>query len=170
VPRPAVGFPQVPSMPFAEYLPPVWRMDFGGDFGTTRLIAREPPTIGPPYPVLVPQVNADGNDVGGIPLPEVAVPLGTHTGWNVAVPPLPGLRYLAGLVGSFVPFTRTREARVAAGDERRAIAERYASRQEYLGQVDRAARTLVEQRLLLDGDVAAVRERAAAVWKVVVER
>jgi hypothetical protein len=170
VARPAVVFPQVPSMPFAEYVPPVWRMDFGGDFGSTRLITREPPAIGPPYPVLVPQVDADGNDVGGIALPELTVPLGTYTGWNVTVPPLPGLRYLAGLVGSFVPFARTREARLAAGDPRRAIAERYMNRQEYLGQVDRAARTLVEQRLLLDGDVGAVRDRAAAAWKAVVER
>jgi hypothetical protein len=56
--------------------------------------------------VLVPQVDADGNDVGGIALPEVAVPLGTHTGWNVTEPQLAGFRYLAGLVGAFVPFAR----------------------------------------------------------------
>jgi hypothetical protein len=170
VPRPAVAFPRVPSMPPPEYLPGVWRMDFGGDFAGRRVITREPPALGPPYPVLVPQVDADGNDVGGIALPEVAVPLGTYTGWNVTVPPLPGLRYLAGLVGSFAPFAPTRESRVAAGDERRAIAERYASRQEYLGQVDRAARGLVEQRFLLAGDLGAVRDRAASTWDAVVER
>jgi hypothetical protein len=170
VARPAVRFPRVPAMPFAEYLPPVWRMDFGSDFASARRIAREPPTIGPPYPVLVPQVNADGNDIGGIALPEVAVPLGTYTGWNVTVPPLPSMRYLAGLVGSFVPFAPTGEARRATGDERRAITERYASRLEYLDQVDRAARALVGQRLLLEEDLGAVRERAAVAWQAVVER
>ena len=170
VARTAVVFPRVPSMPLAAYLPPVWRMDFGSGFAGTRIITREPPAIGAPYPVLVPQVNADGNDVGGITLPEIAVPLGTYTGWNVTVPPLPGLRYLAGLVGSFVPFAPTRDARLAAGDERRAIAERYDSREAYLAQVDRAARTLVEQRLLLAADVRFVRERAAAAWSAVVER
>jgi hypothetical protein len=157
-------------MPFAEYLPPVWRMDFGSGFSETRVITREPPSLGAPYPVLVPQVNADGNDVGGIALPEVAVPLGTYTGWNVTVPALPGMRYLAGLVGAFVPFARTRDARRAVADARPAIDERYASRQEYLAQVERAARTLVEQRFLLAGDVGLVRERAAAAWSAIVER
>ena len=162
VPRTRVTFPRVPALPFADYLPAVWRMDFGGSFATTRVITREPPQLGAAYPVLVPQVNADGNDVGGIPLPEIAVPLGTHTGWNVTVPPLPGLRYLAGLVGSFVPFARTADVR--QGDARRAISERYAGRQDYLGQVDRAAQALVAQRLLLPADLPLVRQRAATTW------
>jgi hypothetical protein len=170
VTRTAVTFPRVAAMPLADYLPQVWPMDFGGGFTGTRVITREPPSLGAPYPVLVPQVNADGNDLGGIPLPEIAVPLGTHTGWNVTVPSLPGLRYLAGLVGAFVPFARTGDARLAAGDTRRAIAERYASRQDYLAQVDRAARALVEQRFLLAADVALVRQRAAASWDTLVER
>ena len=167
---PGVTFPRVPSMPIAEYLPPVWRMDFGAGFVETRVITREPPALGAPYPVLVPQVNADGNDVGGIPLPEVAAPLGTHTGWNVTEPALPSLRYLAGLVGAFVPFALTREARLASGDDRPAIAERYATKEAYLGQVERAARALVQQRLLLAGDVVQVRQRAAATWTAVVGR
>ena len=82
-------------------MPGVWQMDYGPDYATTKVITKEPPALGAPFPVLVPQVNADGNDEGGIALPEVAVPLGTHTGWNVSTFPLSGLRYLAGLVGSF---------------------------------------------------------------------
>ena len=170
VPRAAVAFPRVPSMPLAEYLPPVWRMDFGSDFSATGVITHEPPRLGAPYPVLVPQVDQDGNDSGGVAMPEIAVPLGTHTGWNVTVPPLPDLRYLAGLVGSFVPFARTREARLASGDPRRSVAERYDGRQAYLGQVERAARALVDQRLMLAGDVAPALERAAAAWTAVVDR
>ena len=170
VARTGVVFPQVATMPFAEYLPPVWRMDFGSGYADTRVITREPPSLGAPYPVLVPQVNADGNDIGGIPLPEVAAPLGTHTGWNVTVPPLSGLRYLAGLVGAFVPFAPTREARLAAGDARPSIAERYTSRQAYLAAVERAARTLIQQRLMLEDDLGHVRDRAAASWAAIVER
>ena len=169
VPRSGVTFPHAP-IPLAEYMPGVWRMDYGAGFADSRVITREPPVLGAPYPVLVPQVNADGNDVGGIPLPEIAVPLGTHTGWNVTVPPLPGLRYLAGLVGAFVPFAKTREARAASGDARLSIPERYAGRSTYLAQVDRAARALVEQRFLLADDVVAVRERAAATWDAVAVR
>ena len=145
-------------------------MDFGAGFGETRVITREPPSLGAPYPVLVPQVNADGNDVGGIAMPEVAVPLGTYTGWNVTVPPLPGLRYLAGLVGAFVPFTGTREARLAAGDARPSIAERYRSRQEYLMMVSRATQMLIDQRFMLASDADAVRGRAAEVWDAVAGR
>ena len=61
-------------------------MDYGPALRATKVITREPPRLGAPYPVLVPQVNADGNDVSGIRLPEVAVPLGTYTGWNITVP------------------------------------------------------------------------------------
>ena len=170
VAREQVAFPRVPSLPFAEYLPPVWHMDFGRDYDATRVITREPPALGAPYRVLVPQVDADGNDLGGIALPEVAVPLGTHTGWNVTEPQLAGLRYLAGLVGSFVPFARTREARLASGDARPSIAERYTSQQDYLTRVDRAAQRLVQQRFLLPGDVPGVRERAAATWAAIAAR
>jgi hypothetical protein len=59
---------------------------------------------------------------------------------------------------------------MASGDPRPAIAERYASRQAYLAAVDRAARALVQQRLLLPDDLGHVRERAAAAWTAVVER
>jgi hypothetical protein len=170
VAREQVTFPHVPSLPFAEYLPPVWHMDFGRDYDATRVITREPPVLGAAYRVLVPQVDADGNDLGGIALPEVAVPLGTHTGWNVTEPQLAGLRYLAGLVGSFVPFARTREERLASGDARPSIAERYTSQQDYLTRVDRAAQRLVQQRFLLPGDVPGVRELAAAAWAAIAAR
>jgi len=116
----------------------------------------------------VPQVNGDGNDVGGVAMPETAVPLGTFTGWNVTVPPLPGLRYLAGLVGAFAPFAPTREARTGSGDPRLSVAERYRNRDDFLRQVDRASRALVEQRFLLAPDAGLVRDRAAAVWTAVV--
>ena len=170
VPQTGVTFPHAPAMLLPEYMPGVWRMDYGPGFKDSRVISREPPGVGAPYPVLVPQVNADGNDVGGIPLPESAVPLGTYTGWNVTVPPLPGLRYLAGLVGAFVPFAKTREARAASGDARLSIGERYAGRDAYLTQVEGAARALVGQRFLLADDVVAVRQRAAAAWDSVAAR
>jgi hypothetical protein len=86
-----VRFPRAPSFPFTTYMPRVWRMDYGPAYATTRVITNDPPQLGAPYPVLVPQVNADGNDMSGVRLPEVAVPLGTYTGWNVTVPQLAGL-------------------------------------------------------------------------------
>jgi Alpha/beta hydrolase domain len=170
VAREAVRFPKIPALPFAEYMPGVWRMDFGPEYSATRVITKEPPSLGEPFTVLVPQVNADGNDEGGIALPEVAVPLGTHTGWNVSTLPLSGLRYLAGLVGAFQPFARTRTEREQSGDSRLSIEERYTDRQDYLQRVRRAATDLVRERFMLEADVDAAVSQAERTWNAVVER
>jgi hypothetical protein len=170
VPRESVRFPALPSMRFAPHLPGVWRMDYGPDYASTKVITREPPALGAEYRVLVPQVDADGNDTGGISLPEIAVPLGTHTGWNVSTFPVGGLRYLAGLVGSFEPFARTRAEREQVGDSRRSIEERYTSRRDYLDRVRRAATQLARDRFLLRDDVERVVERAGAGWDAIVGR
>jgi hypothetical protein len=120
--------------------------------------------LGKPYEVLVPQVDASGNDLAGVRIPEVAAPLGTHTGWNVAVPQLKDLHYLAGLVGSFIPFPNTREEREATGDSRLSIEERYKSRDDYLRQVRQVANQLVRERFMLAGDVGGAMERARRTW------
>jgi hypothetical protein len=142
-------------------------MDYGPEYSTTRVITTEPPQTGEPYRVLVPQVNGDGNDVAGIRLPETAVPLGTFTGWNVTVPQLSDLRYLGGLVGGFEPFARTKEQRLATGDTRLSIAERYSGRQEYLDKVKRACNDLVRQRFLRADDVPAVLQSAERMWNAI---
>jgi hypothetical protein len=161
-----VHFPAVRSFAFAPYITPVWRMDFGPTFGA-GVISTEPPQLGLPYQLLVPQVNADGNDTAGIRLPEIAVPLGTHTGWNVTIPQYADLKYLGGLVGGFEPFARTRTERDAAADSRPSIAERYKGQTDYLDQVKRAADELVAQRFLRSQDVPAVVRRAEQVWNSV---
>ena len=168
--RDTVRFPKIPALPFASYMPGVWRMDYGAEYATTKVITTEPPSLGAPFTVLVPQVNADGNDVGGIALPEVAVPLGTHTGWNVSTYPLSGLRYLAGLVGSFEPFAKTRAEREQSGDARPSIEERYKSRQDYLQRVRDAAASLVRERFVLETDIEALVQQADQTWSVIVGR
>jgi hypothetical protein len=168
VPLDTVDFPRIPSMPFASYMPSVWRMDYGPAYNGKRVISNEPPLLGAPYRVLVPQVNADGNDRAGIRLLEVAVPLGTYTGWNVALPQLRELQYLAGLVGSFEPFPLTREDRVRSGDSRRSISERYTGREDYIRQVRRAADDLVRQRFMLVSDVPAAVQHAEEIWNAIV--
>jgi hypothetical protein len=164
VAREAVKFPRISTLAFPDYMPHVWRLDFGPEFASKGIISIEPPKPGAAYTVLVPQVDADGNELGGVRLPEVAAPLGTYAGWNVRVPQLRGLDFLAGLVGSFEPFAQTRSR---TGDPRRPLAERYSGRQDYLDRVDRAARELVRQRLMLAGDVAAVVRRAEMLWDAV---
>jgi hypothetical protein len=143
-------------------------MDYGPEYQTTRVISIEPPRAGEAYRVLVPQVNADGNDVSGLRLPELAVPLGTYTGWNVTIPQLRELGYLSGLVGGFEPFARTKDQRSTNGDSRPSIAERYTGRPDYLAKVTRAADDLVRQRFLRVEDVPAVLQSAERIWDAVV--
>ena len=124
----------------------------GPDFDR-GFISREPPEEDErkKYPVLVPQVDADGNEVSGIRTPHVEVPLATFTGWNFR-PNGGAEKALAGLVGSFLPFARTADERKAAKDPRPSLEERYHSDAHYVRGIAVAAQKLVEQRLLLEED------------------
>ncbi len=168
VDRTSVAFPAAGTLTRPAYMPSVWRLDFGPDFASTGVI-REPPRVGAPYRVLVPQVNADGNDRGGVSLLEVAAPLGTFTGWNVLEPELRDLGYLSGLTGSFVPFARTRSERREARDDRPSIDERYDGLSDYLKRVERAASDLVRDGFMLRDDLPAGIARARQAWGAVVD-
>jgi hypothetical protein len=109
-------------------------------------------------------VNDDGNEVAGVVLPELTVPVATHTGWNLRHPDIGGETQLLVFAGATIPFARTRSERVAAGDPRRSIEERYASRDDYLARVRRAALDLVRDRYLLDEDVELSVALAARLW------
>jgi hypothetical protein len=119
---------------------------------------------GAPLPLLVPEVDEDGNERAGIRMPDVAVPLGTYSGWNFRNVSTGAPTDLVSLLGSFIPFPATREARAAAKDPRRSIEERYASREQYLSQVRTAADTLVSRGYLLADDVGRVMQRAGDMW------
>jgi hypothetical protein len=168
VARERVTFPKIPGAEFPAWMPGNWRMDYGPDFASKGIISIDPPKLGAPYPILVPQVNGDGIDAGGVAIPEVAVPLGTFTGWNYLVPVHPNLGYLGGLVGSFIPFPLTAADRKASGDARLSIGERYTGREDYLDKVRAAAQGLVSRRLLRADDVNAVVAESAAHWDYLV--
>lgn len=113
----------------------------------------DPPEAEPPaYQTYVSAVDADGNEVAGIRLPPIMVPLGTYTGWNV-YRAQPG--ELADRDGSLIPFARTRAERETADDPRPSIEERYGSREAYAAKVQGAAAVLVADRLLLPADMEA---------------
>lgn len=105
------------------------------------------------YTALVPQVDADGNEVAGIRLPAIAVPLATYTGWNFYRAPYPEGE-LCDREGSYLSFTPTQTVRQAQGDPRRALEERYSSYEDYMNRVCEAVRELVHARLLLPEDAA----------------
>lgn len=115
-------------------------------------------------PHLVSQVDADGNELGGIRVPELAVPLATTTGWNFRSERIGNPGDIVNLMGSYIPFARTRAEREAAKDPRRSIEERYASRDSYLEQIKSAALVLVKGGYLLPEDVDDVVARAGRHW------
>jgi hypothetical protein len=121
-------------------------------------------------PHFVGQVDADGNEMAGIRLPELSVPLGTYTGWNFRNESIGGTDEPVALAGSWIPFAATRAARDAAGDPRRSVAERYTSKDDYLTKTRAAADDLVRGRYLLSGDVAGLVEYGGRVWDFVTAR
>src|SRR4029077_12068738 len=108
-----------------------------------------------PATILVPKVDRDGNDVAGIRLPAVQVPIGTYTGWNLQ-PRRLAEDELSGLLGSFIPFAKTKVERRKTGDPRLSIEERFKNQADYVRQVSRAARILVDERFLLLEDAARI--------------
>ena len=113
------------------------------------------------YRPLVPTIDLDGNETSGIRLPDIAVPLGTYTGWNLYAPPYPEGE-LCDRDGSYLPFAKTAAERAKIGDGRRSIAERYRSKADYVAQVKAAAKELVAARLLLPEDAQRYEQAAQA--------
>ena len=123
---------------------------------------------GAELPMLIPQVDVDGNEMAGIRHPEVDVPLATYTGWNFTNPDNGDPSSLVALAGSYIPFPATREQRERTNDPRRSIEERYASRDDFLAEVEAAGRELIAQRYLLDADLRSILNRAGEHWDVLI--
>ena len=160
-----VRFPGIPAneyggvrRPAVRYLGvtnPLRVLDFGPQYvaaDSSGIVTLEPPRQGDrAYRLLVPRVDADGNDVAGVRSVHLQVPIGTYTGWNLGR----AGRFEDGfcsLQGSFVPFARTRAEREATGDPRPSIEERYPTPEAYVAAVRHAAEQLVAQRYLLADD------------------
>lgn len=156
------AFPQVPGLrlPTRHYEPV--RLDFGPRFLTEGVAEVVPPLAGAAFRTLLPAVDADGNEVAGIILPEVAVPLGTHTGWNLRSAAVGAEQMLSPLDGLFLPFARTKADREKAGDPRPSLEERYPSRADYLSRLTDAALKLKNEGFLLEEDVVSLLEKGAA--------
>ena len=161
--RTATTFKSFAGVSFPAHMSYMSRLNFGS--GPEAGIATTlPPVAGKDYPALVSAVDEDGNELGGIRLPDISVPLATHTGWNLRHPDMGGSDQLldaGGLVGSTLPFPATRTERETTGDPRLSIEERYSSKDDYLGQVRRAAQALVDEGYLLAEDIETVAEQAS---------
>jgi Alpha/beta hydrolase domain len=117
-----------------------------------------------PLPHLVPQVDGDGNDLGGIRDPEAAVPLATTTGWNFRDTSIGNPGDIYQLLGSYIPLAATRTGRETAGDPRPSVEERYHGADDYLQRIQTAAMELIRNRFMLQEDLEGVLARARAHW------
>jgi len=150
-------FRSIPGVDFPQHHRYLSRLDFGPDESVTTKL---PPETGNPYPNLVSGVDQDGNEVGGIRLPDLTAPLATHTGWNIRHPETGGPGQTLRMIGSTIPFASTRADREASGDPRPSIEERYPTRDDYLETVRRESSELVDAGYLLAEDVASLIEAA----------
>jgi hypothetical protein len=157
------GFPAIPGGAIPQSANALPLMDFGDGF-ERGILDKEPPEVrdAEGYAILVPAVDTDGNDVAGVHAPMVQAPLGTYTGWNLRIRGR-GHGAMHVFDGSYVPFPDSPDERAATGDPRASVLERYADTMQYVQAVERAARRLVEQRLMIEEDVTHC-VAAAADW------
>jgi hypothetical protein len=149
---PADGlYAEIPGLPYTGIHTPANLID----------TAQMPPAIIASYPVLFPRMDADGLAVDGIRLPVIEVPRATYTGWNPRAEGF-GAGALCTNQGAVLPFAATQEERIAAGDPRPSIEERYSSPEIYVEKVREATERLIAERLLLPADATATIAAAKA--------
>jgi len=156
------AFPKIPGVKFPQALNELYAYDFGGDLEPTGgRVKAAPPKRGAKYLSHVPKPDVDGLDLGGIRTLDIAVPVGTNTGWNLWAQG-PRETDLCGLNGSFFPFARTAADRARTGDPRPSLEERYRDHAGFVAAVEKAARQLVTDRTLLEEDAKTLIEVAGA--------
>jgi hypothetical protein len=128
-------------------------LDFGPDFATKGVVTVEPAKEGAAYTVLVPQVDRDGNERSGVRLPELDVPLGVYTGWNLRSESIGAPERMMAFTGSFFPLS--------AAD----VKQRYGSRAAYLEKVKQSAESLAGRRLIVATDIPGIVNRAGELWR-----
>jgi hypothetical protein len=171
VPPPGRTFPTIPGVRASRTALQAYRLNFGADFAKTGIITQEPPTVGEAFPVLVPQSDGLGNDLGGIRPWELRAPLGTFMAsrlrlapWNTGEHARSGEDAQVAYIGAFAPLARTEAERAAAGDSRPSVEALYPSKAAFMARAKQAAADLIAEGFLLRRDAPKVEQRASALW------
>jgi len=157
------AFPKIAGVPRPAYSP-VYQYDLGKSFDyadMTGAITMAPPRIVKAVPQLMPRIDADGNELDGIRSPLMSAPLGTYVGWNVFAAGFEKGRFCNN-IGGYIPFAATKAERMAKGDPRPSLEERYPSHAAYVAKVKAQADKLVAQRYMLPADAARIVKEAEA--------
>jgi hypothetical protein len=177
LPQQAQGFPKIPGVTYTGLKSTRYLLNYGPHYYETGIMTIDPPVITSPmfdnpkngaiYPTYVPKTDADGNDIAGVRLPDVTVPLATYTGW--ALRSGPHANDGCEGTGQLIAFPKTKAERLASGDPRQSIEERYASAETYSAAARKAIDDLVAKRYMLREDVDAYVQRMARLWQTLAE-
>ena len=170
LPQAGMGFPSIPGVTYTGLKTTRYLLDYGPHYYDTGIPTVNPPLITPPYednphngpiyPSFIPKTDHDGNDIAGVRLVDVSVPIATYTGWALRAGPQANDGCES--AGQFIPFPRTKADRLASGDPRPSVAERYPTFEQYQHRVAHAIREMVEDRLMLCEDTASEYARLIA--------
>ncbi|HEV8256502.1 MAG TPA: alpha/beta hydrolase domain-containing protein [Casimicrobiaceae bacterium] len=161
IPQQALGFPDIPGVTYTGVITVRHLFDFGPLFDDGIMTINPPDFSGPVYPSFVSKVDKDGNDIAGIRLPPVEVPIATTTGWGLRAAAFGGPDGCESS-GQWIPFKTTKAERQAAGDPRLSLEERYKNHDNYVKEVAKAAEHLEKRRFLLPADVQRYIDQAQA--------
>ncbi|MBI4540840.1 MAG: hypothetical protein HY704_15160 [Gemmatimonadetes bacterium] len=158
----STGFPRIPGVEYPRRMNEYQVFDYGPEFRSKGIITNHPPKMlaGKKYGTLVPKVDADGIDSAGVRPLAMMVPVGTYTGWSLRSEHAGAENELWRLRGSFIPFAESKAERMARGDPRLSLEERYGSHEGYVARVRAAAGELVAKRLLLQEDADRIVDEA----------
>ena len=165
--RAAMGFPSIPGVPGdapTGMVNPMLHYDWGATFNHldgSGVPSNVPPVVRQVIPMKVPRVDADGNELGGVPVVLRDAPLGTYLGWNVVSDGFHKGK-LCNYAGGMIAFAQTRAQRMASGDPRLSLEERYENHGGYVEAVKAAAAKAVAEKFLLQPDANALIAEAAA--------
>jgi hypothetical protein len=163
------GFPAIPGVRYPEVIQAPSVLDLGPDWLEQGLVALQPPRIAGRYRVLAPKCDADGNDLGCLSPPEVAVSVATYTGWNLRHHSIGAENELVGLNGSYIRFPATTKDQSERGDPRRSLEERYGDWATYRAKLEARCREMIQARYLLDEDAEPILKREEERHKSLVE-
>jgi hypothetical protein len=163
VPLSEYAFPAIPGVNKPHEANAAYRIDFGPNW-RDGILSIQPPQVREPFPVLVPQVDADGNERDGVRLPEFSAPLATYASWNLRDPSIGAPDQRVSFEASYLAFPKTAADRQKSGDPRKSIAERYSGHDDYTARYASALDSLIKQRWILPEDREAMLQRGEQEW------
>jgi len=164
-----MAFPSLAGIEKPSVIHHAYQVDYGPRWALDGIVDHQPPKLGYAYPTLVPQVDAWGNELGGIRNVELSVPLATHTGWSLRKGMPGNQQEMTDFRGMYIPFSKTEQEKISRNDPRPSISSLYPTAERYLTKVAAATEKLSKAGYLLERDRDYIKQRAKAYWDYIHE-